>query len=262
VSVDAEVACNLLDDLLIMSLWLDLFFNWIGTAVFNVVVVENLSSVKFLDFPIVFRWELADDDLTCDRVLHIRHSDGFFEEFKSSGEFDRLRRELLDEFRNGDGLAPMVARVEDIVRKKLHYDSKLLFGPEATAQRELLQELDRYPVVERAVTDLPSFSDPSFSAALRENLSQILKETRSGDAAEAESADAATAQTVTERPTLKPLQIQTLALDGSATPLKEDESNTRSVHFHDHDSDSDSAMQESPVSERGTIEINDIQLAS
>ena len=42
-----------------------------------------------------------------------------------------------------EGLAPFVARVEGIVRKRLHYDSKLLFGPEATAQRELAQELDR-----------------------------------------------------------------------------------------------------------------------
>ncbi|EKM59633.1 uncharacterized protein PHACADRAFT_205857 [Phanerochaete carnosa HHB-10118-sp] len=183
------------------------------------------------------------------------------EEFKKSGEFDRLRRELLDEFRNGDGLAPMVARVEDIVRKKLHYDSKLLFGPEATAQRELLQELDRYPVVERAVTDLPSFSDPSFSAALQENLSQLLKETCSGDAVEVDSGNVATAGTMIERPTLKSLQTQTSTLDGSTTPLKEDEFNTRSVHFDDHDSDSDSAMQESPVSERGTIEINNVQLA-
>jgi hypothetical protein len=50
-----------------------------------------------------------------------------------------------------DGLAPMVARVEDIVRKKLHYDSKLLFGPEATTQRELLQELDRCVTIQHVL---------------------------------------------------------------------------------------------------------------
>lgn len=42
-----------------------------------------------------------------------------------------------------DDLETFVDRVDGIVRKKLHYDSKLLFGPEPTAQRELLQELDR-----------------------------------------------------------------------------------------------------------------------
>ena len=139
----------------------------------------------------------------------------------------------------------------------------------------------RYPVVERAVTDLSSFSDTSFSATLRENLSQLLRETRSGDAAEgahfrhlsplhrtnpvkspiAQPKDAAATQIITEQPILRPLQTQTSALDGSTTPLKEDESNTRSVHFNGHDSDSDSAMQESPVSEHGAIEINDVQLA-
>ena len=73
---------------------------------------------------------------------------------------------MLEEFKNGvratvlgilwfrlnlftlsqDGVASFVSRVEDITRKKIHYDSKLLFGPEATTQRELLQELDRYTI--------------------------------------------------------------------------------------------------------------------
>lgn len=65
---------------------------------------------------------------------------------------------------------------------------------------------------------------------------------------------------MTERPTLPLLQTQTPTLNGNAIPAREDESNTRSVHFDHHDSDSDSAMQESPVSEWGTIEINDIHL--
>ncbi|GJE84710.1 COMPASS-Shg1 domain-containing protein [Phanerochaete sordida] len=193
--------------------------------------------------------------------MPVQNPQQLVEEFKKSGEFDRLRQELVDEFRNGDGLAPMVARVEDIVRKKLHYDSKLLFGPEATAQRELLQELDRYPVVERAVTELPSLSDLAFSASLRDTLSRIVKENRSGDMAEpAESQDAPASESSNGRPALHPLQTQTTSMVGSTTPSKEDESNARSVHFDDRESDSDSAMQESPVSERGHIEIHDIQV--
>lgn len=191
--------------------------------------------------------------------MPIQNPTQLVDEFKKSGEFDRLRLQLLDEFRNGESLAPMIARVEDIVRKKLHYDSKLLFGPEATAHRELLQELDRYPVVERAVTDLPSLTDSAFSTALRETLSRILREARSGDSDENESKEEATNGTATDRPALTPLQTQSSALEGNIAPPK-DESNARSVRFDGHESDSDSAMQESPVSERGPIEINDVEV--
>ncbi|KIP10634.1 hypothetical protein PHLGIDRAFT_115192 [Phlebiopsis gigantea 11061_1 CR5-6] len=170
------------------------------------------------------------------------------EEFKQSAEFDRLRRELLEEFRNGDGLAPFVARVEDIVRKKLHYDSKLLFGPEATAQRELAQE---YPVVERAVSDIPSLADADFSSRLRESLSRVLQKSRSGDmAATSEFADVE----MGDRSTLPQLRIP--VLNGHAK--SKDQDNSRSRHLHaqqEPDSDSDSAMEESPVSDHGEVMV-------
>ncbi|KAI0723431.1 hypothetical protein C8Q76DRAFT_722846 [Earliella scabrosa] len=69
------------------------------------------------------------------------------EEFKKSGEFDRLRRELLKEFRQSEGVAAFLARVEDIAKQKLASDPKLQYMPEANVSREIMQELDRCAVV-------------------------------------------------------------------------------------------------------------------
>ncbi|KAI0921911.1 hypothetical protein AcW1_004237 [Taiwanofungus camphoratus] len=102
------------------------------------------------------------------------------EEFKKSGEFDRLRRELLAQFRSSDGIIPLMSRVEDITRQKLASDQKLQYMSEAAVSRELMQELDRYPIVERAVADVRALSDPSFASGIRESVRKILQEDRRG----------------------------------------------------------------------------------
>ncbi|KIM83939.1 hypothetical protein PILCRDRAFT_818969 [Piloderma croceum F 1598] len=63
--------------------------------------------------------------------------------YKKSGEFDRLRRELLASFQNGEGMSSFMNRVEDIARKKLDSDQRLQYMPPETVHRELQQELDR-----------------------------------------------------------------------------------------------------------------------
>ena len=42
-----------------------------------------------------------------------------------------------------DGIAPLMARVEDIAKQKLASDQKLQYMSEAAVARELMQELDR-----------------------------------------------------------------------------------------------------------------------
>ncbi|KAF8165085.1 hypothetical protein B0H34DRAFT_671019 [Crassisporium funariophilum] len=64
------------------------------------------------------------------------------EEFKKSGEFDRIRRDLLHQFQN------------DVSDKEF---SK------------------RYPIVERAVADVRMFSDPSFLASIQTSIQRILR---------------------------------------------------------------------------------------
>lgn len=134
----------------------------------------------------------------------------------------------------------------------------------------------RYPIVERAVSDLPTLQDPAFTSGLRESLSRVLQESRSRDAAEGTRLgpsrelhrcspvlmvraddDVDMAPDATGRPNLTPLQTRPLGQDGSGTPGDQDGLKTRSVHFdaqEDNDSDSDSAMLESPISDRDTSE--------
>ncbi|KAG0702325.1 hypothetical protein DFH29DRAFT_921903 [Suillus ampliporus] len=96
------------------------------------------------------------------------------DEFKKSGEFDRLRRELLSHFQRSDRTEAFKSRVDDIARQRLSSDPKLISMPNDAVQRELLGEIDRYPIVERAVADAPSLSDPAFIAGIRASLERTL----------------------------------------------------------------------------------------
>ncbi|TFY83187.1 hypothetical protein EWM64_g821 [Hericium alpestre] len=77
----------------------------------------------------------------------IKNPDQLVNEFKKSGEFTRLRRELLTQFQNSDGLNAFMTRVDDVVQKRLDADPKLQFMPQEYVQRELLQELDRCAIL-------------------------------------------------------------------------------------------------------------------
>jgi len=55
--------------------------------------------------------------------------------YKKSGEFDRLRRELLASFQRGDGMSSFMNRVEDIARQKLESDQRLHYMPPETVHR-------------------------------------------------------------------------------------------------------------------------------
>ncbi|KAG1773898.1 hypothetical protein EDD22DRAFT_857058 [Suillus occidentalis] len=96
------------------------------------------------------------------------------DEFKKSGEFDRLRRDLLSHFQRSDRTDAFKSRVDDIARQRLSSDPKLISMPNDAIQRELLGEIDRYPIVERAVADAPLLSDPSFIAGIRASLERTM----------------------------------------------------------------------------------------
>ncbi|KAI0758269.1 hypothetical protein BC629DRAFT_1127056 [Irpex lacteus] len=100
------------------------------------------------------------------------------DEFKRSGEFDRLRRELLSEFRNAEEFASFMGRVEDITRRKLESDGKILTMSETSVYRELTQELNRYPLVGRTVAETPKLNDPAFAQTVRGTITRILREDR------------------------------------------------------------------------------------
>ncbi|KAJ8583013.1 hypothetical protein M405DRAFT_749277 [Rhizopogon salebrosus TDB-379] len=97
------------------------------------------------------------------------------DEFKKSGEFDRLRRELLSHFQRSDRAEALKSRVDHIARQRLSSDPKLVSTPNDAIQRELLGEIDRYPIVERAVADAPLLSDPAFVAGIRASLQRTFR---------------------------------------------------------------------------------------
>ncbi|KZT27005.1 hypothetical protein NEOLEDRAFT_1061726 [Neolentinus lepideus HHB14362 ss-1] len=108
--------------------------------------------------------------------MPIKNPTQLVDEFKKSGEFDRLRRELLKQFQKGDGIESFMARVEDIARQRINADQKLQYMPPEAVHRELMQEIDRYPLVERAVADVCMFSDPGFAANIRRSVTKILRQ--------------------------------------------------------------------------------------
>jgi len=48
--------------------------------------------------------------------------------------------------------------------------------PQDMVERDLTQEVERYPVVERAVKDMRTFSDPAFLSKIQNSLQRILQE--------------------------------------------------------------------------------------
>ncbi|KAI6164992.1 hypothetical protein EDD17DRAFT_1473872, partial [Pisolithus thermaeus] len=99
-----------------------------------------------------------------------------YSRFKKSGEFDRLRRELLSQFQHSDRIAAFKSRVEDIARQRLASDPKLIHMPHDTIHRELMGEIDRYPIVERAVAEAPLLSEADFIANIHTSIQRILGE--------------------------------------------------------------------------------------
>ncbi|PPQ79502.1 hypothetical protein CVT25_003384 [Psilocybe cyanescens] len=102
------------------------------------------------------------------------------EEFKKSGEFDRLRRELLAQFQQDESYPSFKEGVEAIARKRLANDQLLLFQSTDLALKELTQEIQRYPIVERAVANVRTLSDPTMLAGIQQTMQKILHDEKHG----------------------------------------------------------------------------------
>jgi len=102
------------------------------------------------------------------------------EEFKKTGEFDRLRRELLTQFQRDDSFSGFKDRIEDIARQRLTSDQMLHYLPPDLVHKELRQEVDRFPVVERAVVEVRILSDPTFLATIQSSVQKILRLEKGG----------------------------------------------------------------------------------
>ncbi|KAF8735660.1 hypothetical protein AX14_001715 [Amanita brunnescens Koide BX004] len=102
------------------------------------------------------------------------------QQFKKSGEFDRLRRLLLSQFQLSDGITTFHSKVEDIARQRLASDDKLQQLPPDIVHKELMQELDRYPIVERTAAEICTLSNASFAVEVRSSVQRILQASMPG----------------------------------------------------------------------------------
>lgn len=74
-----------------------------------------------------------------------------------------------------EGIGHFMARVEDIARQRLSSDMRLRdLGPDAV-HAELMQEMDRFPLVQRAVAEVPALQRPEFRTAIQKSLRRLLR---------------------------------------------------------------------------------------
>ncbi|KAJ7873329.1 hypothetical protein B0H14DRAFT_2174916, partial [Mycena olivaceomarginata] len=95
--------------------------------------------------------------------------------FKKSGEFDKLRRELLANSQRSTGFDAFKTRIEEIARDRLQSGQMAYTAPELV-HKELMQEINRFPVVDRFASDVPMLSDDVFKDGIRASIQRILRE--------------------------------------------------------------------------------------
>ncbi|KAF9569421.1 hypothetical protein CPC08DRAFT_718246 [Agrocybe pediades] len=115
-------------------------------------------------------------------VMPITTPTALVEEFKRSGEFDRLRREVLARFQQDESYPAFKESIESLARTRLT-DDLMLSTETDTVLKELTQEIQRYPIVERAVSSVQTFSDPTFLSNLQRSMEKILHDDKNGRSA-------------------------------------------------------------------------------
>ncbi|KAJ7688392.1 hypothetical protein B0H17DRAFT_1202945 [Mycena rosella] len=98
-------------------------------------------------------------------------------EFKKSGEFDKLRRELLADSQRSSGFEAFKARIDEIARERIKSGQTSYTAPDLL-HKELMQEVNRFPVVERFASEVPMLSDSAFKDGIRSSIERILREDR------------------------------------------------------------------------------------
>lgn len=93
---------------------------------------------------------------------------------KKTGEFDRLRTEALTHFMNSPENEDLIARVKDIASEKLANDRLVAVKTQDDLLRSLLQDLDRYPIIDRALEQSTFLSDEKFKEALNNSLKEAM----------------------------------------------------------------------------------------
>ncbi|KAJ3880616.1 hypothetical protein F5051DRAFT_399497 [Lentinula edodes] len=191
------------------------------------------------------------------------------EEFKKSGEFDRLRRELFAEFQKGDHISSFNKKTEDVVQQRFasmksrSFISARFNKNESNLRTELLQEIQRYPYVETTVNDMPIFSDKSFDDSLKESILRALKDQPNENERNRESKEKVGDENdlASPRDSEHPNHKREDAMDESADNIRE-EKNTKAeeartlINGHHNPADTTSPSPQSHLSVNGTKEFD------
>ncbi|KAK7061419.1 hypothetical protein R3P38DRAFT_2829386 [Favolaschia claudopus] len=132
-------------------------------------------------------------------------------QFKTSGEFDKLRRQLLADAQRSSGFEAFKARVEEIARERLESGQTAYTAPELL-HKDLMQEINRFPIVDRFASDVPMLSDnirASLQRTLREDRGQ--KDPPPENAAPSQPSGESARPSPKEDPSLLPSQEPALA---------------------------------------------------
>ncbi|KAJ3936902.1 MAG: hypothetical protein NXY57DRAFT_59148 [Lentinula lateritia] len=191
------------------------------------------------------------------------------EEFKKSGEFDRLRRELFAEFQKGDHISSFNKKTEDVVQQRFasmksrSFISARFNKNESNLRTELLQEIQRYPYVETTVNDMPIFSDKSFDDSLKESILRALKDQPNENERNRESKEKVGDENdlASPRESEHPNHKREDAMDESADNIRE-EKNTKAeearilINGNHNPADTTSPSPQSHLSVNGTKEFD------
>ncbi|GAA99560.1 uncharacterized protein L969DRAFT_408898 [Mixia osmundae IAM 14324] len=125
--------------------------------------------------------------------------------YKRKGMFDKLRKEMMLAFLSNDSKAVFVERIDEIVRQKLESDQRLSSWPRNEAQAELMREVERHTIYDRAVSQMetdylrPKQMDAELTTVLQDNRESV--EAARKLAAQLEAQEAARAQEASETTT-------------------------------------------------------------
>ncbi|KAG8770709.1 hypothetical protein FRC16_006250, partial [Serendipita sp. 398] len=102
------------------------------------------------------------------------HPEKLIELLKSSGEYDRLRKQIFARFQNSDMRKVLLSRVDGVVTECLEGDPKVLSKPPESLHGELMQELDTYPFVERQVLCVPIWREDDWIAHIERGITNLI----------------------------------------------------------------------------------------
>lgn len=99
-------------------------------------------------------------------------------DFKASGQFDKLKADLQNQFMSDEFVGALRSQIENIVRTRVQSDEMLTYMPQAHALLDLQQNINRDGVVDRFIGEeflSKVLNDEAVSARINTALQELIK---------------------------------------------------------------------------------------